>query len=105
VERLFAMRYRLEYYLPAAKRVYGYYVMPLLLGEELVARVDLRSDRRAGRLRVPAAWLEPGAPPDAVVPALAEELSRVAAWLGFGEVIVPADGPGQLNRALAKVFN
>jgi uncharacterized protein YcaQ len=101
VERLFAMRYRLEYYQPAARRVYGYFVMPFLLGERLVARVDVKSDRQAQVLRAPAAWLEPGERPDAVAPALAAELRQLAAWLGFDRVVAPADGPGQLNRALA----
>jgi uncharacterized protein YcaQ len=102
VEQLFGMRYRLEYYVPAAQRVYGYFVMPFLLGEELAARVDVKSDRREQVLRVPAAWPEPGAVSDAVVPALAQELCQLAAWLGFDDVMVQPDGPGQLNKALAK---
>ncbi|MDR3107285.1 MAG: winged helix DNA-binding domain-containing protein [Bifidobacteriaceae bacterium] len=101
VEQLFGMRYRLEYYLPVARRVYGYFVMPFLLGQTLVARVDVKADRRAGLLRVPAAWLEPGFGSDAVAPALAEELRQLAAWLGFGEVIVSSDGPGDLTARLA----
>ncbi|MDR2565589.1 MAG: winged helix DNA-binding domain-containing protein [Bifidobacteriaceae bacterium] len=104
VERLFGMRYRLEYYLPAAKRVYGYFVMPFLLGEHLVARVDVKSDRREGVLRVPAAWLEPAFAADAVLPPLAEELRQLATWLGFGRVVAPPEGPGELTARLAAIL-
>jgi uncharacterized protein YcaQ len=88
VEQLFGMRYRIEIYTPAHKRVYGYYVMPFLLGDGLVARVDLKADRQAGVLRVPAIHLEEGAP-DHSLDALREELELMAGWLGLAAVDEP----------------
>jgi uncharacterized protein YcaQ len=106
-ERLFGFRYLLEVYVPAAKRVHGYYTMPVLHEGALVARVDPKHDRQAGRLLLRALHLEDGHPPADAVAATAAAAARLAAHLGADRVeaggAMPAPLAGELRAALRAV--
>jgi uncharacterized protein YcaQ len=96
--RLFGFDYKIEVYVPAPKRKYGYYVLPFLLGDEIVGRFDLKADRSRSTLRVQAAHLEPEADAEAVAHAAARELDVMRHWLGLESVTVA--NKGNLARSL-----
>lgn len=87
-EWLFGFRFRLEIYVPAAKRQYGFYVLPILHGDRLVGRIDPMMDRKAGVFKVNAIYAEPDAPADAW-PAIETAVDQLADWLGATAVTLP----------------
>ena len=101
-ERLFGFRYRIEIYVPEAKRVHGYYVLPFMMDGELVGRADLKADRKRSRLVVRSAFIEEGRSPDAVAAAMGAELARFAAWLDMGDIAVASKG--NLARSLKRAL-
>ncbi|KTR93512.1 hypothetical protein NS220_12265 [Microbacterium testaceum] len=86
-ERLFDFDYRIEIYTPAPQRRFGYYSLPVIVGDDVVGRVDLKADRSSSALRVQSAWWEHGAPPDAA-DRVAAELTTAAQWQGLERVTV-----------------
>lgn len=86
-ERLFDFDYRIEIYTPAPQRRFGYYSLPVIVGDDVVGRLDLKADRAGSALRVQSAWWEPGAPPDAAE-RVAAELRTAARWQGLEHVTV-----------------
>lgn len=95
--RMFGFHYRIEIYTPAPKRVFGYYSLPVLIDEALVGRVDLKSDRQAGVLRVQSAWREEGAQVD--LERVTTLLREAAAWQGLERIEFA--GRGDLSAELA----
>jgi hypothetical protein len=102
-ERIFDFKVSFEIYVPPAKRIYGYYVLAFLMGDAIVARVDVKADRARGTLVVPGAFLESGRPEGEVAGALSGQLRELAAWLGLARVEVGTGG--NLSSRLRRVMS
>jgi uncharacterized protein YcaQ len=100
-EALFGFRYRLEMFVPKAKREYGYYVLPILRGAELIGRIEPVVDRRHGVLAVKGVWAELGAPSDAGA-AIRTAVDELAAWLGVETVVVERRVPRAWAAAMRR---
>lgn len=101
-ERLFHFYYRIEIYVPAGKRIHGYYVLPFLMGDRLAARVDLKADRKVSSLLVKSAFLEPPHKSAQVASRLASSLKEMAEWLELERIVVEARGDVALTRGLTR---
>lgn len=101
-ERLFDFHYRIEIYTPAPKRQHGYYTLPVLIDDRVVGRIDLKSDRRAGVLRVQSAWAEDGVNPAWMAERVTPVLTRAAQWQGLRGVVV-ADWGNAIEAIRASV--
>jgi uncharacterized protein YcaQ len=97
---VFGFDYQIEIYVPAPKRIYGYYVLPFLMGDRFAARVDLKADRPESTLLVRAAYVEAPLKPAVVAAALADELRLVSHWLSLERIAVAGKGnlAGTLKR-------
>ncbi|SJN29027.1 hypothetical protein FM104_06320 [Microbacterium esteraromaticum] len=101
--RVFDLDYRIEIYVPAAKRRYGYYSLPVLVGDRIAARIDLKADRALSTLRVQSAWWEPQAKPASDAVPIAEELVKAALWQGLERISV--SGWGDAAEVIARAVH
>jgi uncharacterized protein YcaQ len=90
--RLFGFDYRIEVYVPEPERKHGYFVLPLLLGDQLVARFDLKADRKPSVLQIRGSYVEPGVDASMVAGAAAAELDALRAWLNLDGIVIARRG-------------